>query len=238
MKKFKLITSIISLILSLCLVINLCFAWFLTNKNSKANTTVDVLDKVEVIEDVSFYAVSSNENSVITLNSLLGEGSLNWDMSLYSILDDTITTTIMAFKIKSNINTLDITFKTTLTDAIYKNLINYVSSDSSSGIQSEDNSLSSILKVGLINATSVSQNTITYNLLSYSNFVNKDTFSVSNIEYKNIDVVDNYVFISIDYDTFLIEYLYNKNLGNTNIATSVNYVSYKTDFSVEVKGGE
>lgn len=246
MKKFKLITSIISLILSICLVVNIAVAWFSVNKNANANSNVSVIDKVEVIENVSFYKVSSDNGSVITLGSNLGSGSSSYDMDQYSILKDDTTTTIMALKIKDSITTIDISFKTSLTETIYKNLIGYNSSDTSTGIQSANNSLSSILKVGYVSATSITTNTIVYEELSYSNFVtrttyadtNTETISVGDIEYTNLSTVDNYIFISIDYDADLIEYLYNKNLGNTNLATTTGYVAYVTDFSVEVKGGE
>lgn len=237
MKKFNLITSIISLVLSLCLVINLAFAWFSNNKSASSNSTVSVIDKEEIVSEVLYYTVSSNEDNTITLKENLGSGSSNYEMAKYSILNDNIDTIIMAVKLNSN-TSLDLSLKTSLTADDYTKLIGYDSEDETTGIKSTNNSLSSVLKFSVLSVSGLGTNTLTYTSMVYSSFIDTTNNSVSNKEYSNISSYNNYVFIAFDYDKDLIEYLYNKNLGNDNLSNSDGYLTYICDFYVEIKGGE
>lgn len=223
------IYSVITLLITTCLLITVTVAWYTSNENvSTSGITGSIVDSKDILKSVNYYnfkvkKTNSNNQTELEIDAITTE---RINMKNYDMLSNEITMCMIEIELIENASYTNFNVVTRANSFIDQ-------------LVSTDNSLSSVISFYVPDNVVINEEnkTITYD--SISSEESFTTLDQSNQSYslkdnKTLDLsyikkYNNSIFLILDYNPEPIEYIYSKNIGN-DVLNTQNNISYLCDF--------
>lgn len=250
-QKYHLISSIISMAITSVLLIVVCLAWYVTNKEAYVTgVTGSIVDEKSVIESIEYYDVTNRvENNDYTITYTFGDKSTKnannlIDMGPYDPMAIIDTANGELFPQKLMVITLKESGDYTLTaDSQATSYLGETIKINDTFVLSETgpNSLTSVIGFYYLNFNeeTITDSSTTVNLTDEIYFVDIENNEIT----KNITLGStngsNKIYILFDYYEESIEHIYSLNIGNPalNVEDGIEekLIPYDCDFKLSVK---
>lgn len=217
------------------LLIFVCLAWYVTNKEAGANGIHgSIVDKTSIIESIQYYKINSKTETTDSTTMVLGTASNKLEMESYDTLSSTITTVLIEIVLVDNAKVSSFEFATKAK--------NYNINLTETG-----NSLSSIIQFSYLPSGNRTNSNFSFTTtdLNYYNFVNftEETGRITAADMittpisltEQIPANSKTIYVLLDYYTESLEYIYSENIGNAVLDQDID-LEYTSDFTIEIDG--
>lgn len=247
-QKYHLISSIISMTITSVLLIVVCLAWYVTNKEaSVTGITGSIVEATPLIEKVEYYEATAKTSTSFTFTKSNDADSI--EMGTYNPLDSELCPQRMiAITLKSGVSSVNISVKSRATSYLGAT----IKDGEGNFILSKDNpnSLTSVIGFYIPTAVSVDDEGVVTTTIDSSDekyFVNATTDEmITNLDLGDVTPKENVVYIILDYYEDSIEHIYSENIGNSALdyvgeptaeKPHINDIKYECDFYFMLKEG-
>lgn len=246
-QKYHLISSIISMTITSVLLIVVCLAWYVTNKEAYVTgVTGSIVEDNPIIESVEYYEATGKANEGFTFTKMASNKSI--EMGTYNPLDSaSYPQRMIAITVREDITSINITAKTRATSYLGSTIKD--ANDNFILSKDEPNSLTSVIGFYVPTAVSITEDVATATISQEDEmyFVDADNDSiVFTLDLGTINPINHIVYIILDYYEDSIEHIYSENIGNsaldyvgepTDDNPHINDIEYECDFYFMLKEG-
>lgn len=225
-QKYHLISSVVSMTLTGVLLVCVCLAWYVTNKEATASGVIgNVVDKEDLVDKIEFYEITGKNaaGTVFTVGENITNADNTVEMGAYNPLFGATPQRLMVITLKSEKNVLI----EAQTKASY--YLGSKKSDSSNDLlqplEKTGNSLTSVIGFYYLTDITLSSNIPTQ--IKIADTSDKKVFAdinaneiTSKITIGSTAEATNRVYILLDYYEESIEHIYSLNIGNDNLNPS------------------
>ena len=158
-QKYHLISSIISMAITSVLLIVVCLAWYVTNKEAYVTgVTGSIVEDNPIIESVEYYEATGKANEGFTFTKMASNKSI--EMGTYNPLDSaSYPQRMIAITVREDITSINITVKTRATSYLGSTIKD--ANDNFILSKDEPNSLTSVIGFYVPTAVSITEDVAT-----------------------------------------------------------------------------
>lgn len=225
-QKYHLISSIISMALTGVLLICVCLAWYVTNKEATASGVIgNVIDKEDLVDKIEFYEITGKNEAgtVFTVGQNVTNADNTVEMGAYNPLFGATPQRLMVITLKSE-KKISIEAQT---KASYYLGAKESGSDNEllQPLEKTGNSLTSV--IGFYYLTNITLSSDIPTQVELTDASDKKVFAdinaneiTSKITIASSTETTNRIYILLDYYEESIEHIYSLNIGNDNLNPS------------------
>lgn len=227
--KHNLIVNLITLSLTTFLLVCIVAAWYVTNIEASCNNIVGSVSDVQNVDiNVKTYSLSSSDNS--NYEYKIGAEYESETMIEYGDIDNSITAILVEIEYKFTSETSSsypLTLETNITEA---GCSNEFDSNTNTGTSYLSNATSFYVSTKNEGYIDMGENEL--NFVDVNTSTKVQSLTIQNISYQE---EAGYVYLVMDYDPDLINYLYNDLLQQTTEATLNSKINFQEDLNVYLR---
>lgn len=227
--KHNLIVNLITLSLTTFLLVCIVAAWYVTNIEASCNNIVGSVSDVQNVDiNVKTYSLSSSDNS--NYEYKIGAEYESEIMIEYGDIDNSITAILVEIEYKFTSETLSsypLTLETNITEA---GCSNEFDSNTNTGTSYLSNATSFYVSTKNEGYIDMGENEL--NFVDVNTSTKVQSLTIQNISYQE---EAGYVYLVMDYNPDLINYLYNDLLQQTTEATLNSKIYFQEDLNIYLR---
>lgn len=227
--KHNLIVNLITLSLTTFLLVCIVAAWYVTNIEASCNNIVGSVSDVQNVDiNVKTYSLSSSDNS--NYEYKIGAEYESETMIEYGDIDNSITAILVEIEYKFTSETSSsypLTLETNITEA---GCSNEFDSNTNTGTSYLSNATSFYVSTKNEGYIDMGENEL--NFVDVNTSTKVQSLTIQNISYQE---EAGYVYLVMDYNPDLINYLYNDLLQQTTEATLNSKINFQEDLNVYLR---